>query len=278
LEHTEGFFHAQDGTQVYRQSWEVEGPKAEILFIHGYGDHSGRWMPMVERLTAGGYSIHGLDYRGHGQAGGRRGYCKRLDDYLDDIDLVRGHLEDRRKADKLFVLGHSLGGLLALKLCIERPRDAAAAIVSSPFLGLALEVPAIKAIAGKVMSAVLPIVSLPTEVRAADCSRDPEVVAAYDSDPLVHHVANARFFTEVVAAHETTLAGAASLRLPLLMLVAGGDKIASPEASRRFFEAAASEDKVFNEYPGLYHEVFNEPEADRNKVLDDLLAWMDSHV
>lgn len=278
MEHTEGFFHAQDGTRIYRQSWEVDDPKAEILFIHGYGDHSGRWQPMVQRLTTGGYSIHGLDYRGHGQAGGRRGFCKRIDDYLDDIDLVRDHLKDRRKADKQLILGHSLGGMLALKLAIERPRDCDVVAVSSPFLGLALEVPALKALAAKVMSVVLPIVSLPTEVKAEDCSHDPDVVAAYDTDPLVHHVANARFFTEVLAAHENVLAGAPRLKMPLLMLVAGDDKLVSVQASRSVFEAAGSADKTFNEYPGLYHEVFNEPAADRNKVLDELLTWMDSHV
>ncbi|NOZ86141.1 MAG: alpha/beta hydrolase [Deltaproteobacteria bacterium] len=278
MKHDEGFFHAGDGTKLYRQTWFADTPKAAALFIHGYGDHSGRYEPLARKLTGMGVSVYALDYRGHGKSGGRRGAISSFEQYMDDVDQVRKRLVQAEEGKPWFIIGHSLGGLIALKFAIERPDGASGVVVSSPLLGLALDVPAIKAFAGRLLSGILPFVSLPTEIDPKDLSHDNQIVEAYIADPLVHKVANARWFTQTEKAQHIILQSAPNLEMPLLHMQAGGDKIVSVKTSREFFEKAGTADKVYKEYPGLYHELFNEIPSDRDQVFSDLADWLSGRI
>lgn len=163
--------------------------------------------------------------------------------------------------------GHSLGGLITIDLALAMPARPRAMALSSPFLGLALAVPAVKKLAGRVMSRIVPTFALPTELAGSDVTHDAKLAAEYDSNPLGNKVATARWFTEATAAQESAFARASSVTMPVFALHAGADKVASCEATERWVAACGSTDKTFRALPGMYHEILNE--VDRAPVIDE---------
>jgi lysophospholipase len=251
-----------------------ESAEKTLVVIHGYGDHGGRYLDSMEEAAARGYRVLLPDLRGHGKSGGRRGHVMRFEDYLDDVGVFMEQVDT--EPEHTVMLGHSNGGLITLHWLMENRSSVAAAAVTSPFLGLALEAPGWKLWGAKFLSKLVPTLSLPTEVKAEDVSHDPEVVEAYDTDPLVHHVANARWFTEVMAAIDEVFIKANHIEVPLLVLQAGSDKIADPEATRRWAGSAPAEYVTYEEAAGQYHEVLFEVEGD--KYRDRILEYFEKEL
>ncbi|HEY3358723.1 MAG TPA: alpha/beta hydrolase [Polyangia bacterium] len=271
-----GFFPARDGLQLYHETWPGRAPvRATVAILHGYGDHSGRFQNPINVLTGHGFDVCAFDYRGHGQAGGRRGHVDRFGEYLDDLGRCL-EVARRRTDGSLFILGHSFGGLIAVRYLLEHQQGAKGVILSSPFIGLSLKVPAYKAAIARALSRYVPRLTMKNGVNPALLSRDPGVAAAYARDHFVHHVATARWFTETLAAQDRALADAARLTLPLLMLLGDADGIAAPERSRTLFERLGSEDKTLNVYAGGYHELMNDTVKER--VLTDVVAWLEKRA
>jgi len=120
--------------------------------------------------------------------------------------------------------------------------------------------------------------SLNNELDASKISHDEKVVAAYENDPLVHDRVTARWFTEFLSAMEKANREKQKIKIPVLMQIAGDDHLVNAEASKSFFETLAIKDKMIHVYEGLYHEVYNEREDVRKPVLNDLEAWINSHI
>ncbi|MGM0574181.1 MAG: alpha/beta hydrolase [Myxococcota bacterium] len=267
-----GYLDQGAGVRLFYRWHPVEDPRATLVFVHGFGEHSGRYLHVFEAMNAAGFDCLGFDYRGYGRADGRRGYVERFDDYVDDVERAVRAARDRRPDAPLFIVGHSQGGLVAAAYALARGDRADGFALSSPGFGVAVPVPAWKDALARVMSRIWPTLSVPTGIESSLVSRDPDVVAAYDADPLVLRAATARWYVEFLEAQERILAGAGRIDRPMLVLQAGDDRLVDPAATRRFFERLGSEDKTFVPYEGLYHEIFNEPERDR--VLGDLRGWL----
>jgi alpha-beta hydrolase superfamily lysophospholipase len=233
--------------------------RAVVGILHGYADHGARYTHVMDALAERGIGTVALDMRGHGRATGLRGYCARFDEFLDDAAELARLVGDRARGAPTFLLGHSFGGLVGSMSVLEAPRTWKGLILSSPFFGLALEVPRVKVALGEIASRIMPKLALPSGLKGSDCTQDPVRARAYDEDPLVFKGARARWFVEAKRAQERALARAPELAMPLYMIPGGADVIASTPTSRTFFEAAGSRDKTWNERPGLYHEVLNEP-------------------
>lgn len=274
MQHIEGKFNTSDGLGLSYQAWLPDGePKAVCAVVHGYGEHSGRYLSPVNYFVPRGWALYSYDLRGHGRSPGQRGHINHFEEYLSDTDaflqLVR-HLKPDRK---MFLLGHSLGGLIVSAYVENYPTaELSGLLMSSAFLGFKLQVPAAKAALGRLMSSLMPAMTMKNDLSAAVLSHDPAVVSAYDADPLNHHVTTARFFTEVTATQVRTVEGAGKVKLPLLVMYAGADQIADPECSRTFFERAASADKATHRYDGYYHEIFNE--TGKEAVFKDMENWL----
>ena len=248
--------------------------RGAVLVVHGYGEHSGRYEHVFAALNARGYSCLGIDYRGFGQAEGRRAFVRSFDDYLDDVqwglDQLRTHT-DRRP----FLLGHSQGGLICAHFAIERSPDLQGLVLSSPALRFAVHVPAWKRGLAKLTSAIWPSMTLPSEIDPRDLTHDEAALSQLRQDPLVVRVATARWYTESLRAQKRTLARAGDLSTPCLFQVAGADRVVVASVTRDFFENAGAEDKTWIDYPGVYHEVYQETAAVRAHALDDLCCWLD---
>lgn len=275
IDYQELFFDAEDGLRLFFRRWFVPGPKGLVAVVHGFAEHSGRYQQLAEDLCQAGWSVAAFDCRGHGQSGGRRAHIDRFDAYLHDLFHFLDEIGQHGFEGRPVLLGHSQGGLIAARFVELHAERVSGLVLSSPFLGLAVKVPAIKAWAGKALSGVMPTLALKSGVDPAWLSHDQEVVARYAADPLVSNIATARWFTEVTAAQQATLEDAGRVRLPLLVLQAGDDRLAAVGATRSFFERAGSQDKFFEQYEGFYHEVFNE--VGRERPVTELCDWLDTH-
>jgi alpha-beta hydrolase superfamily lysophospholipase len=264
--------HSKDGTRLFYLRWPVENPRAFVAMIPGYADHAGRYRHVAAHLNDSGISAAVVDLRGHGRSAGRRGYVGRFDRYLEDIEAFLEAIQSSSMRIPLFILGHSMGGLVALNYMVHRPAPCKGLIVSSPFLGVAIRVPPIKIALGRLMSVIYPWLALPSGINPNDLSHDASVCNAYANDPLVFKTATARWFTEAMSSIEEVKLGAQRIQLPCLFLQAGDDRLADPNESEPLFNRIASPDKKFIRYASFFHEVFNEIENE--KPLNDMTDWI----
>jgi len=274
-----GTFAAADGAKIFYRHFPAQTEKARLVIAHGLGEHSGRYGNVIERLVPEGFSVWLPDHRGHGQSEGKRGHVLNFMQYLTDLkSMLQLAREGMARDCKCFLLGHSMGGLIAISYAQRVDELIDGVVASSPALGMVIEVPAAKKILGSIMSCLWPSLTMGNELDAAMISHDQGVVSAYQNDPLVHDRVSTRFFTELTAAMETVDQQAAALRVPILMQVAGDDHLVNARTAARFFEKLAAPDKTLHVYDGLYHEIYNELEVQREKVLDDLVEWLARRV
>jgi len=265
----------EDGLRLFLRIWPAEG-KGWLGIVHGYGEHCGRYDAFARWLGARGWDVAAFDLRGHGQSRGRRGHIRRFSDYFLDLAAFHAALTDRARGRPVFLLGHSLGGLVAARYVQERRQDLAGLILSAPFLGVAMPVPAWKRLTAPILDRIWPSFSAPSGLRATWMSHDPEVVWRYRSDPLMHRVATARWFAEVQRAQAEVARVASRLAVPILVLQAGSDRIADLASTRRFFAAVGSPDKTLEVYGGFYHEVLNE--VGKEQPWEAIAVWLDARL
>lgn len=256
----------------------ADSPRGTVVILHGYCEHRGRYRHVAEHLNKHGYHVLVGDLRGHGDSAGERGFVRRFTDYLEDaqafLSCAAAELPSPGSgaAAKPILLGHSMGGLVGLQFALAFPDALRALTLSSPFLGLKIMVPAWKRSLGLAASLLRPTLRLPSGLRAADLSHDPEIGRSYDADPLVTHDATARWFTEITAAQADLRTRSGRIRVPTLMQVAGDDRIVDAAVSQIIFDRLGAPDKNLTVYPGLFHEIFNE--LDKQRVLSDLTSWL----
>ena len=276
--YSEGYCR-HDGLNIFYRQYKADPEKARMVIAHGLGEYSGRYLNVVNRLVPKGITIYAPDFRGHGKSDGKRGHVLSFGDYLEDLDsMFKVAVKEKKPGMKCFLLGHSMGGLIAINYAISRQETIDGLIISSPSLGVAVKVPAVKAVLGKAMSSLWPGLSLNNELDASKISHDEKVVAAYRNDPLVHDRVTARWFTEFLSAMENANNQVSKIKVPFLMQIAGDDHLVNAAASKAFFEKLPSKDKTLHVYDGLYHEIFNEKEEERKLALDDLENWIGSRI
>jgi len=245
-----------------------------VVIAHGVSEHADRYSHVAGRLVGDGYAVYALDHRGHGRSGGKRAVIDRVDNAVADLDTLIGMARSEHPGLKLFLLGHSMGGGIALEYAIRHQERLEGLVLSAPAASLDAA-SRFELAVGRVLSAIAPGAGV-FPVDSSTISRDPDVVRAYDEDPLVFHKRlPARTVAELAGVIQTFPERAPSLGLPVLVMVGTGDKLVPPDAGRMVHARAGSPDKRLIEYDGLYHEILNEPEQDR--VIDDLVAWLDDH-
>ena len=276
MQHSEGTFRGVGTMDLFYQRWLPDGtPRAVLVIVHGIGEHSGRYLNVVHRLVPAGFAVYAYDLRGHGRSPGQRGYINQWSEYRDDLGAFVRLVAQQEPGRPLFLMGHSMGGLIALEYAEQHPEGLRGVIASAPALGQSSIPPARLALA-RILSRIWPRFSAPTGVDTSALSRDPAVVTAYRSDPLVHGKGTARLGAELSAAQARTLAGAGSFTLPLLIIHGGADRVVLPEASRVFFERAPGPDKERDVIEGGYHEPHND--TSREQALDILQRWLERHL
>jgi alpha-beta hydrolase superfamily lysophospholipase len=269
-------FSGARGLRIHVRTWlPAAQPVGVVVIAHGFAEHGGRYASVAERLVAAGIAVRAPDHRGHGLSEGRRTSIVRFADYVDDLSTVITQARERWPSLHLVLLGHSMGGLIALDLAVRQTIPLEGLVLSAP-AACPREVSKVTLALGRALSRFAPntgVLRLPLN----RISRDPRVVDAYNNDPLVYRTPiRARLGAEMLDAMDRVDAGLPALRVPLLVMQGTADGLVDPGCGPHVYDRAGSADKTLKMYDGLWHEIFNEPE--REHVLADLTGWLGTHL
>ena len=260
----------RDGLIQMRRRWRPEGPaRAAVLLLPGIAEHSGRYQNVGDRFAAAGFDTVAIDHRGYGLSGGRRGHCDRWSQFSDDVaDQL---FEVRKLGLPTVLLGHSLGGLMATRFVVDDRPEPDLLVLSGPALGA--QIPRRLRIAAPVLGRLLPNLEIKDEGDPSLLSSDPRVGELFYADPLRVPNPTARMGMEILRAISQARAGIERVTMPTLVVHGGDDALVPPEASE-IFETLPNAERIV--YPGLRHEVFNEPTG--TEVIDRVVAWINERL
>jgi alpha-beta hydrolase superfamily lysophospholipase len=279
-DHHQGRVKTTDQLDLEWQSWTPASPRGVIVIIHGLAEHSGRYQETAKFLSENGWAVYACDLRAHGlspdppKAG--RVHVNRFEDYFRDVDALTGLARERHPELPIYLLGHSMGGLISIRYSLEKPAGLAGVIISSPALGTHPEFkpPFLLKLMVSILSRLAPRLLVASDLDTQAISRDPAVVKTYIDDPLVSQKVSTRWYSEIMKSMRKAHSGAATLRIPMLLMQSGADRLVDPEAPGRWAKAAPAGLVDLVVWDELYHEMFNEPEKDR--VRTRLLQWLET--
>ncbi|BBX64570.1 lysophospholipase [Mycobacterium saskatchewanense] len=270
---SERTFDGVGGVRIVYDVWTPEAPvRGVVVLSHGLGEHARRYDHVAQRFAEAGLATYALDHRGHGRSGGKRVLVRDISEYTADFDMLVGVATREHPGLPCIVLGHSMGGGIVFAYGVERPDNYDMMVLSGPAVAAQDQISRLKALAARVLGAVVP--GLPVEDLDVNAiSRDPAVVSAYNEDPLVYHgKVPTGIGRALLQVGETMPQRAPALTAPLLVVHGSDDRLIPVAGSRRLVDCVGSTDVELKVYPGLYHEVFNEPE--RDQVLGDVVGWI----
>jgi alpha-beta hydrolase superfamily lysophospholipase len=251
-----------------------EHAKAGVIFVHGIGEHTGRYDNWVKKFSEIGIACAGVDLPGHGRSDGKRGHIRNYKVTDGMLDILIREYRKTFPGIPVFLYGHSLGGGIVLKYLIDSKPPVKGAIISSPYLKLAFEPPVFKVALARVMNFIFPSLVQPTGLNANHISHDKMVVDKYVSDPMVHNKISVSLFNSATSAADFILKHAGEIDIPLYIIHGSDDHLTSPDGSRELAsKAGKSELRIWE---GGYHELHNEPVKD--EVFSEIISWIDRHI
>ena len=265
-------------SELHRERWPAPEARATLLIVHGVGEHIGRYDELGRRLAARGIECLGYDQRGHGRSAGQRGHVRRFADYVDDLAALVAAERQRRPALPLFLLGHSMGSLVALLYAQRQTGEVAGLVLTGTALEPAAEPPRWLAAILLTLARLVPRLPLPNRIAVEELSQDEAVRRQYLRDPLVGSTVSARWVGEFDGARRRALAAADRIEPPLLVIHGGEDGVVRPAGSRALVERAGSADKRLVVLPGQRHEVLNEMPDLRRATADLIADWLIEHA
>ncbi len=276
MAYVEYYWTTKDQLKLFAQAWTPEGEvKAVLALVHGIGEHSGRYQEVARLLSREGYAMIGFDLRGHGRSEGPRGHFS-YSEALEDVDRLIEEAQKLCPEKPIFLYGHSMGGNLVLYYAMKRLPTCLRGIIStSPALGTATPVPGWKITLARVMKSIRPTLTLDNGLDLTAISRNPAVIAAYKSDPLVHPLISTRLGWDLLQSGPWMIEHAAEFPpIPLLIMQGSADRIVDPASTKKFVKSLKG-DVTFQLWTGDYHELHNEP--NRDEVFKVLLHWLDKY-
>ena len=272
MKHTTYSWISTDNKNLFAQCWESEESNGKsVLFVHGLGEHSGRYETWAKKFCENGYNFLAIDLHGHGRTEGKQGHAKSLSVLLDDIDLMFDHAAQMFAGHKLILYGHSMGGNLVLNHIIRRNRHVDAVIVTSPWLKLYSEPSYASMILSTVMKRIYPSMTVKTPLKPEQLSHDQGITIGYASDPLVHNKISLRIFFELYDSGNYALRNVYKINHPFLIMHGTADTITSHKASESFVMNTSKRTRL-KLWDGQYHELHNELISD--EVFDYIQGWL----
>jgi alpha-beta hydrolase superfamily lysophospholipase len=266
-------FNAQNVSH-FGQSWSPTGEANAVLaIVHGHGEHSSRYEHVAQFLNEKGIAVIAYDFYGHGKSEGKKGYTPTYEGLLDAVGIFLGEVKNRFPDKPTFLYGHSMGGNFVANYVLKRKPDLQGVVLSAPWLGLAFDPSKIDLTLGKMMLKLYPKFTQASKLETAALSRDLEVVRQYEADPLIHDQIGPALGFGCMDNGAWAIEHAGEWTLPILHYHGTADRITSCDASERF-SSKIKGDATWKAFDGYYHELHNEPEAERALVLEMLRGWI----
>ena len=277
MKHKEGSIKGIRGANIFYQYWSPEEhARANLVIVHGLAEHSGRYMNVVNHFVPAGYAVYGVDHIGHGRSDGDRVYVDRFQDYTTTLATYIDMIHDWQPDKPIFLIGHSMGGLIGAAYLLEHQQELSGAVLSGPGIKVPDNISRTVIFMGKILSKILPKVGI-LQLDSNGVSRDPAVVDAYVNDPLVYTgKVTARLGAEMLKTMQDVTNSASRINLPLTIVQGGNDMLIDPGGAQLLYDSVSSEDKAIKIYEGFYHEVFNDP--GHEQVLNDVWKWIEAHL
>lgn len=271
----ESTLKTSDGLALYTRDWLIEKPKAAMVLVHGFGEHINRYNHVADFFNKNGFSVFGYDRRGHGQSEGKRGHTPSHDAIVDEIALVIEKAKSELPNLPVVLYGHSQGGHLVLFHLIKKVPNIDVAVVTGPWIQLGFQPPVFKVFAGRMLSKIIPTLSMPNELNHDGLSRDKSVAEAYAKDPL-------NIFEITTACGAAMLDNAdwlnqysGEIKVPLMMNHGSADPVISPEATKQFAERVTG-DITLKMWENSKHEIHND--LDKEEVFNEILGWIQTKI
>lgn len=260
----------KDGIRIQQYEWPVKNPKAHLIIVHGYAEYAARYDHFAQHLNENGVSVTSYDQRGYGHSDGLSAYIRRFSDYVDDLEEILSGIQTEAP---FFLMGHSMGGQVCVQYALNKSTERfKGMIITSALLEIDKDLSPILQLLAPILGAIFP--KLPTEkLDKTYLTRSPEVLEAYMNDPLIYlKGTRARTGAEMLKAIKESRKRFGEISIPILVAHGDADRLTMPGGSKKLYEDAASNDKTLKIYPGLYHELLNEPE--RQQIMEDFTNWI----
>lgn len=261
---------------IFYRAWQVGAPTT-LLLMHGLGAHSGWFIDMGNQIAARGVNVFAMDHQGFGRSEGERGHVVRWQTFLHDIDHVVDYIHSDQPGNKVFMLGHSMGGVFATHYAAQHGDRLGGVILLNPWIA-----DTTKLKLGTVLSILLggmrgsnKVVMFPDSKATGGMTTNPEAAALLADDPFWVHSRTKGFYWQITLMRGQTMRYAKQITIPTLVMQAERDLAVVPKATRQAFEAIPAKDKTFISYPEYDHD--SEFQPDRAKLDDDLAGWIKAH-
>ncbi len=274
-----GNFISHDGTKIFYQSWQPDSNKnvkAVLAIVHGYAEHGGRYAHVGKYFADKGFYVEAIDHRAHGHSDGKDTFFKSIDDCVEDVDLFIKRLKDEWPELPVFVLAHSMGGLIAVKWAEDKQPDVKGMLLSGPAVMIDKSIPPLLIKLSSVAAKIAPKMKT-ISLDGNAVSRDPEEVEKYNSDPLNYRGGiPAATGAAMNAAIREVHANTGKYNLPVRIMYGTEDRLADPRGSQLLYAGFSSTDKTLVPYENLYHEILNEPE--KEQIMEECLEWINARM
>jgi acylglycerol lipase len=275
--HTQGTFKGRSNIEISYQGWTAEKARGIVIIVHGIGEHSGRYGNIIEAMENRRVSFYSMDNRGHGKSTGIRGHVDSFMEYVYDLRMFANMIHEAHNGLPVFLLGHSLGGAIALRYALTYQNDLAGLILSAPSLIPLVRPGFFLNLAVGILSKTYSSLTFSNRLDPTYLSHDESVIKDYVNDPAVHDRISPRLYTEIVKNTEFCFNHAFELNIPVLVFHGTADRVIDIAGSEILEREISSVDRRFVSFQSLYHETMNEIPKERGKVLSLVASWIASH-
>lgn len=276
----EKFLTTSDGLQIYTKLWGPKKFKHLIFITHGQGEHADCYHRLIQALSENtDLAFFTYDLRGHGRSDGKRGVVKKFSEYLVDFATGLNWLKEELKIteSQMFLLGHSMGGLITLRHLVEnKDSQFKGAVFSAPFLGLSKKVPLVKDFGSLVLNQLAPSLTLSNEITNEDVTSDPLVIEEFLRDTLRHSRINAGTYLGSLESIELVSRLKMNLKGPMFFQLPENDPVVSTRDTLKLIKDLAFKDLETKIYPDRKHESYND--LGREEVFKDLNEWLAKQI
>lgn len=265
-----------DGIKLFSTIDFADDALANLVIVHGLGEHSGRYAYLTEQLNKAKFNVFRFDLRGHGKSEGESAFLKDYQDYIKDLQVVIDAAKSMAPDKKTFLLGHSMGGFISALYGVSTKNEVDGIVLSGAATQTPKQAQGAMGTMVKILGAIAPKAAMANDLGKV-VSKDQNVVQAYLNDPLNKKKITFGLYNQfLIKGINYVKSNLASFVYPTLILHGENDLIVDPNASKILFQSIMSEDKTLKTYPNLYHEIFNEPE--REEVIGDTIQWLNKRI